>query len=489
MFLVKWFVFFNSIICPIIILGQNTNVVLPCLIDSKNLKIDTFQNGDKLELIYEKNDPEYYFWNKNINKPSILITKTGDFLYNYRSVSDNRNLCPINKHLANSYDISKHYINCNSIINNVNFLEFIPSCSEPAYYNIQRETQLLLLSDPISLVDSYSSELQKMETNQVIKIYNFKESDILPLPTYSGGALRCAYDDYKLFFSNGTHSFEKLLPTEYNFLKSKIYKSVENYHNLSQNDLLNIEVELYIDSLGRNLSSIKSSNPKYSNLEERILNIARELRVYPYFEDVKIKSKSTIQIDLHRFSDEVSYYVTLNRTNLNRFQIKNINDYDIQQNLESCINEDFKFKYKTVRYIVKINGLQENNSSENYLYNVRTTKGPAYSLLSFIPGLGQVNVKSYNTPGLKMWHISVPIGAIAIASKIYSNFYYSQYLSDLDGSNSRKNYTNANVSQKVFLTSLGLYSIMSLVDFGITFTIGCKNKALQSKVNRKLKDF
>jgi hypothetical protein len=113
-------------------------------------------------------------------------------------------------------------------------------------------------------------------------------------------------------------------------------------------------------------------------------------------------------------------------------------------------------------------------------------RGPVYSLLSIVPGLGQLKVKHDGYRKVRLWHFSVPIGAISIASKLYSNYYYSKFRKDLNGSSAPTFFKNANLAQKVFVSSLGVYSFMSLIDFSITFTIGCKNKKLQHSVNKQI---
>ena len=53
-------------------------------------------------------------------------------------------------------------------------------------------------------------------------------------------------------------------------------------------------------------------------------------------------------------------------------------------------------------------------------------------------------------------------------------------------SNAESNYNKASVSQKLFLSSLGGYGVLGLLDFGFTFGIGVKNKTIERDLNKAI---
>ena len=44
------------------------------------------------------------------------------------------------------------------------------------------------------------------------------------------------------------------------------------------------------------------------------------------------------------------------------------------------------------------------------------------------------------------------------------------------------------MTQKIFITSLYTYSALSLIDFTYTFKIGVKNKSIQHKMNKQIRN-
>jgi hypothetical protein len=122
--------------------------------------------------------------------------------------------------------------------------------------------------------------------------------------------------------------------------------------------------------------------------------------------------------------------------------------------------------------------------------------GVINSLSCLLPGTGllRINKESYTQVKGLSWKklgegfliSSISLGAISIGSKVYSNIYYRRYKDDLFGVKALSNYKNANISQKVFLSSFIGYGILGVLDFTFTFCIGAKNKAVQTKLNNEL---
>jgi hypothetical protein len=491
MFLKLVFLFF---IINGFVYSQKTNIILPKpYIQKENLENVSFQNGEQLKIIKQSDNNFNLQWERSFNIPAVLITLNYQYLYNYPAINDKRNICPVGYSVMSYSDF--HLLKGSKTDNNLkNEFYFIrseilndsSSCSEGEFYNYKVETSTERF---IGLKDDEKSKFNAVGYIQGVKdnLYYTKLKSNIGIP------VRCIERvDYDSLLKNKSFSYEELLPQEFNNLKYKLLSQVSSYHTLKENEALKIISVLEFDENGKNISKVvffNSNSVFKKKIERNFFKTIKELEIFPYYEDFKIKAKSEINVNLFRGYDSESNYIKLDDYEVlnNNYKLKNIGSYEMMKNLKVCSEKDFKFKYKTIRYTLTINDEKANNPTENYLSKVKATNGPIISLLSVIPGLG-INYVKPKYGGIKMWHISVPVGAIAIASKIYSNFYYSRFLSDTDNANARMNYRNANISQKVFFTSFYGYCILGAIDFVFTFSIGCKNKALQTKVNRKLKD-
>jgi hypothetical protein len=480
------------------VLSQNTNVILPkAKIKFENNKNTFFQNGDSLFIINEFNNQSNLLWERNFNSPLVFITKNNEYLYSFTAVNDTRNICPSGYRVLKINDLidvigSTDYSDIDNekklYFPKSSLLEDYSGCSEgeDGIYKVIKSDQMV--GDGHTYNASNIIAISNESNLNAVGFYAFNKNKMIffNMKETIGLPIRCIENlDYKFLFQKNIFSYRDIMPKSYDDLTNNIIKRVTNYKIIKQNESLNFSFELSFDNNGNNVSYIKSKQSENNfNLQNELFDIVKKWDKYPYYEEIKIRCKENITLNLQRFDDSKSKFEE--RTSVSALK-NEFNDINLNlRDLQSALEKGFKYNFKTINYRIELNGYLQNEPSISMLNKVKG-KGPVYSLLSIVPGLGMFEIKTKKIPGIKLWHISVPIGAIAIASKIYSNLYYSRFLSDIDGSNSRKNYTNANISQKVFVTSLGLYSIMSLVDFGITFTIGCKNKALQRKVNKKLR--
>lgn len=484
MFLIRFLFIFFTFHC----ISQVHNLEkLPTLrIDEENLQTLLTNDGKKLILLDTSELKEWRLNSLNSKKPAVIKLNKNEYLYNYYAVQNNL-LCPEGKRIINIDDIKKLSIfeyNKYNFKKNVNYIDIEGSCqSKEINYEINKDNILGLASN-LTIKNPDDSKFQSVifpSGNFLFYSFLYESNDFLPS--------RCIEDlNYNILFRSKEFSYIEIMPYVFDNLKNRIIKDINSFKTIDENKTFYFSSELIFDSKGKNISKLILDNSKQNQtLQQELFNIVSNWTEYPYFEDIKIKSTAPISIKLERLKDEKSKFTDLTKRII-ELKLENLNEYNLFIDVMNLADKGFEFNFKTVNYRIEFNGYLENEPKTNLLNKVKG-KGPVYSLLSVVPGLGQLKIKQQEGyRKLRLWHFSVPVGAIAIASKIYSNYYYSKFLSDLDGSNSRKYYKQANFSQKVFLSSLLAYSAMSLVDFTFTFGIGCKNKITQMKVNSLIRD-
>ena len=438
------------------------------------LQTTVFRDGKELNIVRD-----ITFWGLT-NKPSVFITPENQYLYNYKALIENNGLCPFGYKIPNYNDIKNALINLDNQNSNQLKIKNYPYISQ-----FQDEFVISTPKDE-TFLGTTTEEKDIYEFTSAIITLKSKYLEKWPISKNSALGVKCV-ENFNESLKDSVLFYDIYLAPKFNELKKQIISIISDPNNLKQNQSFTSYGKLIFNSDGLNVSELSfQAKKEFIELENKINYKIKSWDVYPYYEDIKIKSTAPINIKIERFKDDKSKFLNLEKDELFGLDLNIYENYELYSSVSSCFERQFKFNYKTTNYNIEFNGVLENNSNSNFLNKVKG-KGPIYSLCSVVPGLGLYTIKTNKIAGIKLWHISVPIGAIAIASKIYSNFYYSKFLSDLEGSNSRKYYTQANFSQKVFMSSLGVYSLMSLVDFSITFGIGCKNKALQYSVNQKIR--
>ena len=483
MFLIRFLFFFFTFHC--ISQVHNLDKLPTPRIDKENLQTLLTNDGKKLILLDTSELKEWRLNSLSSKKPAVIKLNKNEYLYNYYAVQNNL-LCPEGKRVINIDDIKKLSIfeyNKYNFKKTVNYIDIEGSCqSKEINYEINKDNILGLASN-LTIKNPDDSKFQSVifpSGDFLFDSFLYESNDFLPT--------RCIEDlHYNILFRSEEFSYTEIMPYVFETLKNRIIKDINSFKTIDENKTFYFSSELIFDSKGKNISKLILDNSKQNQtLQQELFNIVSNWTEYPYFEDIKIKSTAPISIKLERSKDEVSKYLDLTGRIID-LKLDNLDEYNLYKDVMNLADKGFEFNFKSVNYRIEFNGYLENEPKTNLLNKVKG-KGPVYSLLSVVPGLGLYTIKTKKIPGIKIWHFSVPIGAIAIASKIYSKYYYSKYLNNLDGTSSRKFYTNANFSQKVFLSSLLAYSAMSLVDFTYTFSIGCKNKITQMKVNSLIRD-
>jgi hypothetical protein len=467
-------------------LAQETNIILPNLIDSVNLKSVNFSNGDPLYIINQKENTDYeMLWQKNINKPEVLITQSGEFIYNYKSVIDKRNLCSNTKKIITIESLKNNLLVEINIPKN-EYLNFSPSCTEAASYGIARDN-FLLTGDLPFYFREWSHELQKMDSSLNIRLFDFKDKDTIPVPLYSGGPTRCAYASYNDYFKSHQLSSKVLLSPNYNKFKSQLTDYLAFNVKLNSNSTIQIYWQFENEKIEVNVFA----NDLSYNEKNNISLLLRNNIPFPLYDGLYLNTKDTLKIKVSdnknsiekgRFSDIYDKYASSEFKNYIRFS-------QLEQNVFKCLNIKSKAKFISSKNNFTFDN--EMINAKTSLYKVRCP-GPINSIYALIPGLGIRQFKGLNINLEKrskfLLRTSLTFATISIASKLISDHFYRQYLNNLSDSFSKNNYNTANSANKIYLSSAAVFASLFIVDFTWTFSLGLKSKKLQHETNREIKN-
>jgi hypothetical protein len=467
--------------------GQETNIVLPNLIDSVNLKVINFSNGELLnKVIYQNEHPKYdSIWNRYINKSEVLITKSGEYIYNNYALIDEKNVCPNNKKPINSSFATTYLINTKHEIkiNNNEYLIYLPGCDQPGVYEKPRK-RMLMLSDP--RFDLLEGGEHGEVTSKRIKIFDFDSVLIDNISSYSGGPTRCIYETYFDYFKSNQLSSKVLLKPYYNNFKNQL----SNYLAFHSKQFKDSTIQLFWKFENQKSVIYVKSNSLSGNENYKIQSLLERNIPLPVYEGSYLNTKDTLLVRI--FKNNVRF--TKGRFNeiydsLASFEFKNhIRSSLLEQNIKKCmtIKTNAKFKHSNNTFYFD----DELMALETTLYKVKCP-GPLKSIYAIIPGLGirqftGLNEKLENK-SKKILRASLTFATLSIVSKLISDHYYRLFLDNSSGAFSKINYTTANTSNKIYLASAGVFTTLLFIDFTWTFTLGLKSKKLQHQTNKELR--
>lgn len=465
-------------------LAQETNIILPNLIDSVNLKSVNFSNGDPLYIINQKENTDYeMLWQKNINKPEVLITQSGEYIYNNKALIDNRNLCPVNKEIVSSTFLlnTKESLK----MKESEYLLHSPACDQPAFYSKPRERKLMLSDFPFYLVEG--GENGKLDSSLHIKSFNFDLNAVMDIPLYSGGPTRCVYASYNDYFKSHKLSSKVLLSPNYNKFKSQLADYLAFNVKLNSNSTIQIYWQFENEKIEVNVFA----NELSYNEKNNISLLLRNNIPFPLYDGLYLNTKDTLKIKVSenknsiekgRFSDIYDKYASSEFKNYIRFS-------QLEQNIFKCLNIKSKAKFISSKNNFTFDN--EMINAKTSLYKVRCP-GPINSIYALIPGLGIRQFKGLNINLEKrskfLLRTSLTFATISIASKLISDHFYRLYLNNLSDSFSKNNYNTANSANKIYLSSAAVFASLFIVDFTWTFSLGLKSKKLQYETNREIKN-
>jgi hypothetical protein len=342
------------------------------------------------------------------------------------------------------------------------------------------------------------------EIGIVLKVLNNAKRtyEFSSIPSDYGCQVYCI-ENLDEIIKDSIFEYKKLLPNDYVKLSKLLLDEVQSFFNSEEDFIVSVSGNLNCSKEGLMSNTLskepeiifrKLNNTSINDFDIKLSESLKNFNVIPYYKGNILMANSDFKFDFKR-TNSVSVISVFKQNELESSTIT-------ESLLSQAESRGFDY-YSHVEYL-------EVNDFFSPLIRNRTTQfekfkapGISNSFLSFLPGLGLKNMtrnvddkttsdeenRFYNWSrlGTSFLISSLTLGAISISSKIYSKYYYNRYTNDLFGNNAEKNYKNANISQKIFLSSLIGYGVLSALDFTITFGIGAKNKCVQKELNTKLK--
>lgn len=483
-------------------LKTNANLTyLKPLWSSRDAQSIEFRNGDKihralnLEDWYELN---YY------NKPAYYIFKSDKkliYFYNWFAINDSRQITLPKHHIIPSkQDIQKlKELNYNFVFNSFssgNTVSFSPIGS------IAFDDQCIIFEDNSSATywarDAYDREygntfvINSESSNRALSI---SESVALKQDGYPLRLVR----PISTFIKDTILDYASLLPDEVYSIFSSSSKKVMQEFRAEKNYSALFNFQLSFDSKGVNKSTSNNCFIEYSKsnsieLPKDFFNQGINALRAPFYGEVFIKSDARLSFELKKqtktnpgfFNDKIDKLSAIQNTSAIKKSMKRTSAYQFKAFYtfsESTISHPKTMVLANYNYAEIV-------VSERYLKKVNA-KGPLYSVLAVIPGVGFHTIRKYQGSRIdspKLYHYSIPVGALAATSLIISRVGYAKYKNSIDNINDDRVYRTANFFNKAAIVTGGAYAILGLIDFTATFSIGASNKIHQRKINKFIRN-
>ncbi len=446
-------------------------------------------------------------WDESYAKinPLLVYENNEEILFNYYIVKDSKQICPTGYRvpLVSDFDLLRKNIEFTFDKNKKNDKNFI----------LKGNTSILRGSDENDGIFSYLDDgnklrywvLDEYSNSELAKAITFTRNVNTNFPTFfenkpyvisaldkkSGLNLYCIEKLEKILVEN-QFTYKELVPNDY----LKLENSIVDLITQTRIKNFNFSGKLQFDENGKNVSNSFGAIDDMENLSlyNDIKNTISNWTVYPYYNNLKIKTSHNFRINVNSNSYTSDEKRMLSKNSYLNYYFK---DYSLRNMLDNCDEgkKDFKFKIEKIKYKITIDNELIQNSLNSTIKKV-IGKGPFYSLYSVLPGLGKIQITSdskiskdvgFNRKTNSFLGISISLGVIGGFSKLISHYHYEVYRQGLSYEDLSRNYKIANISQKVFLSCLTAYSAMFLYDFSSTLALGIGNKTLQRKINKKIR--
>lgn len=465
-----------------LITNVDTNYLKPNLM-LNNLSTKVFNNGDSI--FYVKNYKEPNLFN-DINKPAFTIVNNSGvdyFFYNYRTIIDKRGIIPKGLKIPTINDLN--YLKISLLKNTLSF-KFIGYIDDGGYNKEDGKTQHFWFKNQLSPDERTKIFIVKKDSNTFFLDTNMIYKNW-------GLPIRCI-EDLSESIKTNTYDYKLLMPYDYKILKSKIFSLFPFNSDIKNGDKIEIASNINFTSFGENASIItkfKSSffdKEKELNHKNNLQNLLNTTLPKPIYRGQNVISTSELKYDIVFYKkkeyDLYSYFKDDYQERVKLFNsISSSLNKDIINAKELGLNPKIEYKSK----VIFINNQKVDSISEYVLSSVKSDNF-RYNLLCIIPGLGIINAEPNRKriPGIKLFHISIPLGALSLGSLIYSSVVYNNYRNSKDFPETK--YKLANTFHKVFLSTAATYSLLGLIDFSMTFKLSLKNKKLVNRINNEIQN-
>jgi hypothetical protein len=322
------------------------------------------------------------------------------------------------------------------------------------------------------LFDSKQFTLAKEKYMEILKID--------PKSSYANLRIK-EIDDLLSFLSerrNKTYDYGKLETGNLESNRQLLQKSLIQYISPLKKGDLTVHINYLFDTLGINKSMfyLEGGNAKKYSPSFDIVTTQFKLEP-PVLRGYYVNSSSVCNYNLKWNSDDAKYRYTTKGVKLKSGFDQ---EYDIIKKYLSTLST-----YGT--YTIQSKKVQVNNDFYTTIRvnEYRAKAGPlnvVYSLV--LPGLGAKRV-TYGEKGTGRMISFLLSGALAYGAKIYSDQQYNLYMNST-GNESLTYYDRANLSNKIFISSVGFATTIYVYDFFYVLSKGFKNMKKNKLINSQL---
>jgi hypothetical protein len=457
------------------ITNVDTNYLSPKWVE-KPLAVSAYRNGKALiqcENVYDffsskKNNPQYFV--KSINGEDI-------YFYNQRAIiSDGDTLVPKGYKIPSKNDYIKLIKENNTFLKKMEINGYI----DHGFYDLGDLTFL------------WTADVEGAGEKGIalkVSVETIMQFELSPIPADFGCPVYYI-ENLKELIKDSIFEYKKLLPETYFSTVDKMFSNVKSHFDQNSEFIVSVSGSVENSRNGEFKFSLSKIDPLIGKINENKLRLSlsstlSEWNTVPYYKGNILMANSDFQLTFKRTVTESNFW--------SPFKMDNVRNYSAD-NSRVLAAFGRGFTYKSNSETTTITDQGEIVRKETFS-SVSKFKAPSQfnAALCLLPGLGVVsanrNSQSYRWKkvGKSFLISSISIGAISLSSKIYSNIYYSRYRYNPAGINANSDYKKANISQKVFLSTLGAYAFLGAMDFTFTFGIGVRNKKIEKDLNEQLK--
>lgn len=467
-------------------------------LQNKYLDVTSFRNGDPLEISFNDTITWKTLQSKK-NTPAVFVSKKGEHFYNYFAISDRRGLCPYGFRVPSFDEIYSLNID---LINESNKTENsdLRIKIEPYGY-LDNTNGSIILQNPTKSV--FLGTIDKgNEQNYFFVAHLFKNknttTDKLEFPTNAGLPIRCLLNISEVI-KDSVFDYKKLLPNEY----KEFIISVFNDQRIKNKEGFTLTLSGEISSFTNGIIStnllITSNESNKTSKKEVLGKKETALLAQPIYRGQFLNSSSDVNVEMKLISNEQ--------------QVTKFLSWDLLDNESDIDYDSLRYAWSNgFKYLPVVSEASITENGENIFIqkNKKVKKFQSSGLLpalgSILPGLGtgilikDVNINLFEHNNIYVQNFkkrrkirngllasSISLGLISIVSKVYSNYQYTFYKRDVFAPKAEDYYSRANAFQKVFLSSLGAYAVLGVIDFSICFKIGGENKKYERGLNKALR--
>lgn len=264
---------------------------------------------------------------------------------------------------------------------------------------------------------------------------------------------------------------------EYESLKQVVFNDLSQQIATSPAGNLNLQYQISFDTLGANLSRMNSLTSTIASYENRVIRLARDLKLKPSMLD-EFFIASTDMITLKANWNTYTSTFVYNSNGLRPVGGISLGAKEVESYLESQ-------SFEPGKYTVSI--LEKNINDRKYRdinINKYSTVGPEAAFLSLLmPGIGSLAV-SHGETGAKRITSFLFYGGLTYAAQRYSQNQYRNYQTAMIQTEIDEYYALANISHKVSLVSAGIAASIYIHDFFWVLVKGSQNNR-QARTMRK----